>query len=322
MYHAKTFSLWARLVPVMLFLVSFSVAFFFSFPLLCRWADDAAGTFAPRHLVCPLYHELSVNMLPVVMAWQQPCAMHNAGLPMGEKETTYQVEESLKQYNTDYIDLVLIHWPTSTGNSSDPQCQKNSGSYDAKACRLTTWKALLSLWKAKKIRAVGVSNFNMSHLQEIIDAGLELPAVNQCPFNSHLYSAQKELVKFCKVHNILFNSYSPLGIPDWHKYPSTISSTGILIEEPAIKAIGAAHKLSAAQTLLAWQWAQGIVFNPRSYNTTHMEENLSPSVFSTQLSASDLATLNGFKPDACTSSNKWYECCGDQTVQPSIPVCE
>ena len=62
-----------------------------------------------------------------------------------------------------------------------------------------------------------MSNFNTEHLQEIIDAGLPLPAVNQCPFNPHLFGPQRELVAMCREHNIQFNSYSPLGIPDFHK---------------------------------------------------------------------------------------------------------
>ena len=76
------------------------------------------------------------------------------------------------------------------------------------------------------------------HLQEIIDAKLPLPSVNQCPYNPHLYTAQAELLAMCKKHNIVFNSYSPLGIPDFHKYL-----------EPLAKK----HGLSPAQILLAWQ---------------------------------------------------------------------
>lgn len=215
-------------------------------------------------------------------------------------------------------------------------------------------QALLDLWKAKKIKAVGVSNFNIDELQEIIDAKLELPAVNQygaslpfsvnwgcisvlgsehlltiasgaidarCPFNSHLYSPQKDLLDFCTKHKIVFNSYSPLGIPDWHKYPSTISTTGILIEEPALKTIGAAHGLTAAQVLLAWQWSYGMVSNPRTFNVSHMQENMAPEVFSTKFSEDEMRQLEGFKADECTDSNKWYECCGSDSVQPSIPKC-
>ena len=119
---------------------------------------------------------------------------------------------------TDYVDLMLIHWPTSPGKSSDPHCQMHGSDYNATACRLASWKALLDLQKQGKARAVGVSNYNVEHLQEIIDAGLPLPSVNQCPYNPYLASAQADLLAKCKKHDILFNSYSPLGIPDWHQY--------------------------------------------------------------------------------------------------------
>lgn len=92
-----------------------------------------------------------------------------------------------------------------------------ASTYDAKACRLNTWKALLAIQKSGKAKAVGVSNFNTEHLQEIVDSGLTLPAVNQCPYNPHLYTAQTELLAMCNKHAIVFNSYSPLGIPDLHK---------------------------------------------------------------------------------------------------------
>lgn len=71
--------------------------------------------------------------------------------------------------------------PTSGKNSSEPKCQPKGDEYDATECRLITWKALVKNWKAGKAKAIGVSNFNMEHLQEIIDAKLPLPAVNQIP---------------------------------------------------------------------------------------------------------------------------------------------
>jgi len=137
----------------------------------------------------------------------------DGGLGLGEDDTKRQVEYYLEETMTSYVDLLLIHWPTSSKNSTDPVCQMTGAQYSAKQCRLNTWKALISLWKAGKAKAIGVSNFNTEHLQEIIDAKLPLPSVNQCPFNPHLYTAQKELLAMCKQHNIQFNSYSPLGIP-------------------------------------------------------------------------------------------------------------
>ena len=101
--------------------------------------------------------------------------------------------------------------------------------------------------------------------------------------NVVLRTAQKELVGFCKEHNIRFNSYSPLGIPDDHAYPSSISTTGKIIEEPRLLPVAKKHGLSPAQLLLAWQWGQGIVSNPRSMSAAHMLENLAPSVTSTKV---------------------------------------
>ncbi len=88
------------------------------------------------------------------------------------------------------------------------------------------------------------------HLQEIIDAKLPLPSVNQCPYNPHLYSAQAELLAMCKKHNIVFNSYSPLGIPDLHKY---LGQEHSLVQDPKLEPLAKKHGLSPAQILLAWQ---------------------------------------------------------------------
>lgn len=88
------------------------------------------------------------------------------------------------------------------------------------------------------------------HLQEIIDAKLPLPAVNQCPYNPHLYTAQAELLAMCKKHGIVFNSYSPLGIPDFHKY---LGQEHSLVQDPKLVPLAKKHGLSPAQILLAWQ---------------------------------------------------------------------
>lgn len=240
----------------------------------------------------------------------------DGGLGLGETDVNEQMAYYLKQSQTSYVDLLLIHWPTSSKNSTDPICQSGGEDYDAKACRIASWKALLALWKAGKARAVGVSNFNTEHLQEIVDAGLPLPAVNQIPYNPHLFSAQKELLAMCKQHGILVNSYSPLGIPDWHKY---LGAEFNLLQDPKLAPLAAKHGLSPAQVLLAWQHMRGIVYNPRSMRAEHMKENLDPKVAAAKLDAADLKVLEGFPPDRCSATNQWYECCGGS--QKSIPKC-
>lgn len=105
---------------------------------------------------------------------------------------------------------------------------------------------------------------------------------------------------------------------DFKKYPQSISTTGRIIEEPGIIAIGKAHNLTAAQVILAHQWSEGIVVNPRTANPEHMDENLDPLVLNLVLSEAERETLENFKANSC-ADDKWYECCGGS--QPSIPSC-
>eukprot|EP01050_Picozoa_sp_SAG11_P001370 SAG11_NODE_58_length_19205_cov_30.697315_18_plen_260_part_00 len=115
--------------------------------------------------------------------------------PLGFNETIAQAEQIVANYSTTYLDLLLIHWPTNYGPCSyhgppgpsipttDPLCDTNSKAYSAKGCRLSTWRAMVSVWKRGLAKAIGVSNFNTTHLQEIAEAGLPTPSVNQCAFS-------------------------------------------------------------------------------------------------------------------------------------------
>ena len=71
-----------------------------------------------------------------------------------------------------------------------------------------------------KARAVGVANYDSAQLQEMADAGMPLPAVNQIPVHLYRSSTQKDTIAYCNAHNITVNAYSPLGIPDWHAFPT------------------------------------------------------------------------------------------------------
>ena len=82
---------------------------------------------------------------------------------------------------------------------------------------------MVEIFNAGGARSIGVSNYNVTHLQEIIDAGLPLPALTQNPFHLYRSTSQADLIAFCKAHNILFLGYSPLGVPDDHAYPTNIS---------------------------------------------------------------------------------------------------
>jgi len=122
----------------------------------------------------------------------------------------------LSTLDTPYVDLLLIHWPGQTGskpiNSTDPACTGPASS--PKACRQSTWKAMETIFADGKgaARAIGVSNFEVNHLQDIEELDGLLPSVNQCEF--HPFWHPDALLAYCAARGITFNGYSPIGAPD------------------------------------------------------------------------------------------------------------
>jgi len=213
-------------------------------------------------------------------------------VPLGYADTLIQVDELLRDLQTEYIDLILIHEPVgSIPQSADPYCRQGSPKYNERDCRLSTWKALLKVFNDGKALSIGVSNWNITHLQEVAEAGLPLPAVNQCPFNYYHSSVQQELRDYCAANGILFHGYAPLGAPDVFVYP--YKGTGmsyIQLEDPTVLKIAQSHGVSAAQVLIQWQYALGLPINVRSQNVGHMTDNLNSYSFT--LSDAEISTLN------------------------------
>jgi len=214
----------------------------------------------------------------------------------------------------DYVDALLIHWPLPTpsaGNvdhqkfeSSDPFCQLGSPTYSPKDCRISTWKGMLKILESGGARSVGVSNYKVSHLQEIIDAGLALPAINQCPFHIYRSSSQQPLIDFCRKHGIVFMGYSPLGIPDWWSFPPPLAAKQL--QDPVVLQIAADVHRSPAEVLLNWQYQLGIPVQPRTQNMEHMHENL--HVFDFHLTQSQLDALFSRPQDFCSIDKRMYQC--------------
>jgi diketogulonate reductase-like aldo/keto reductase len=229
-------------------------------------------------------------------------------LPMGFNETLMQVDTMFASPNGGgiqggYVDLILVHWPScSTGGgctgagstpSTDPPCIWGAPTYDEAACRISTWTALVQVWKAGKARAIGVSNYNETHIEEILAAGLPLPAVNQIPFSLYHSAVQLPLIQYLTSRAIVVNGYSPFGVPDRRTYPSPMAPTEL--QDPVAVQIAQAHGRTVAEILLAWQWQQGIVVNPRSQNAAHMLENLGFADIT--LTAAEMQQLNGRPQD-------------------------
>jgi len=209
-------------------------------------------------------------------------------LPLGYDDAKAQFDQILSIMQFDYVDALLIHWPTEqTTNSTDPACKFGMASYNATTCRLNTWKALVEIYESGKALSIGVSNYNISDIQEIIDAGMPLPTINQCPFHIYHSMLQSDLYQYCVANNITFNGYSPLGVPDVNQYQPPMAPTPL--EDPVVIKIAAAHNRTPAQVMLNWQVSLGIPVNPRCQNKTHMVDNL--NIFDFSLSHEEAAIL-------------------------------
>jgi diketogulonate reductase-like aldo/keto reductase len=234
--------------------------------------------------------------------------------PLGYNETKQQVQEIVANYSTTYVDLMLVHWPVNYGPcadkgpprgrsipTTDQACDTALPTYSEKTCRLNTWKAMVEMYNKGLVKAIGVSNYNTTHLQEIIDASLPLPSLNQVSFSPHHGLNKKgctpstaeggpgetcgDLMAFCKKHSIVFNGYSPFG---------GAGAARTLLTEPPIVAIAKAHNTSSAQVVLNWQWALGVPVNPEASSPQYQKENL--DIFRFKLSAAEMDTLNKYPP--------------------------
>lgn len=174
----------------------------------------------------------------------------------GYDQTLNAFDNSLKKMGLDYIDLYLIHWPV-------------------KEKYLETWRALEKLYKDGKARAIGVSNFQIHHLKDILENSSEKPAVNQVEL--HPLLSQTELRAFCSEHNIKVQAWSPIA-------------RGRVLEDSDIKEIAQRHGKSAAQIILRWHLQNGIMVIPKSVKKDRLRENA--DIFDFELTEDEMKQMN------------------------------
>jgi 2,5-diketo-D-gluconate reductase A len=173
-------------------------------------------------------------------------------------------EHSIERLGDDYVDLYLIHWPA-----------PSRGLY------VETWKALCELKADGRARSIGVSNFTIQNLEEIISATDVVPAVNQVELHPRLI--QTDLRAFHREHGIVTEAWSPLG------------RGGDLLEEPVLEEIAARHERTTAQVVLRWHVQLGNVVIPKSVTPSRIEENF--QIFDFTLSDDELRAIDGLDAD-------------------------
>jgi len=175
----------------------------------------------------------------------------------GYNSTLEAFQQSRDRLGVDYIDLYLIHWPV-------------KGKY------IDTWKALEKLYHDGLIRSIGVSNFQVHHLEDLFQYVEIMPAVNQ--IEQHPYLVQEELREFCARHDIIIEAWSPLG-------------RGAVLDDQALIRLGQKYGKTSAQVTLRWQIQHDIITIPKSSRPERITENI--SIFDFNLEPEDMNIIDG-----------------------------
>jgi diketogulonate reductase-like aldo/keto reductase len=179
------------------------------------------------------------------------CPPGNAG------QEAQTIDQSLKDLGVDYIDLWLVHWP--------PNGEARPG----------TWKAFIEALESGKTKSIGVSNYSLAQIDELIGATGKAPALNQIPWNPFGYD--QTIASGLAGRHVVLEGYSPLKRSD--------------LSNPVLAEIAAAHGKTAAQVILRWHVEHGFVVIPRSSRKDRIQENF--DIFGFELSSDEISAING-----------------------------
>lgn len=196
----------------------------------------------------------------------------------GYDKAIESVKESLRKLQMDYVDLLLVHWPI-------------------ERLFFDTWRAFEEMKKEGLTRSIGVSNYQMIHLQYLATQANEMPVVDQIEL--HPLLTQKPLLQFNHQHQIVTQAWSPLG-------------RGAVLNEPVLKDIAAAHNKSTAQIILRWHLQNGVSFISKSVHEERIAQNA--DIYDFELNAQEMAQIDalnayhrtGREPELVYEYNKQY----------------
>ncbi|WP_079515142.1 aldo/keto reductase [Rossellomorea marisflavi] len=171
-------------------------------------------------------------------------------------ETIQAYNDTLERLGLEYLDLYLIHWP-------------GQNKY------MEPWKALEALYKEGRIKSIGVSNFQVSHLEHLLETAEVKPVINQIEFHPKL--VQEDVRAFCEKHDIQVEAWSPLMNAE-------------LLNHETVNEIAESLGKSAAQVILRWDLQHGVVTIPKSMTESRIKENI--DIYDFELTAEQVKTLD------------------------------
>ncbi len=172
-------------------------------------------------------------------------------------------DRSMKLLGLEYLDLYLLHWPI-------------------KGQHRAAWRVMEQLYRSGRVKAIGVSNYMIPHLDELLATAEIVPAVNQIEFHPYLQS--KSLVAHCRRHGIQVEAWSPL------------QQAGTLLQDPTLAAIARNHGKTVAQVVLRWDVQSGIVTIPKSVRPNRIAENA--GIFDFALTTAEMAAIDALDRNA------------------------
>ena len=182
----------------------------------------------------------------------------------GHDRVISSVEESLEKVQSEYFDLILLHFPVTV-------------------FRKKAWQALEEIQAKGSARSIGVSNYTIRHLEEMESYSKIVPAINQVEL--HVFLQQPELIKYCQDRGIVVEAYSPIAHAK-------------VMDDPTIQAIAEKYGKTYTQIMLRWLLQQDLVILPKSVTPSRIQENF--ELFDFKLDESDMRELTGLDRDLRT----------------------